>query len=109
MSMYCEACGRGPWACACGMSLIEKLRTVSLDTRALETRTRRRYYDESSLTDTFGADAKEQFADQTKGKGAFYRSADSPSGFAWRNEKEQRMEPVTEKVAKETLPNLLGD
>jgi hypothetical protein len=79
MSMICESCGHMPAGCVCGLNFAEKLRTIQLSPSAVPTRTKRRYWDEESLADTFGADAKDRYMEETKGLGAAYR--DGKGGF----------------------------
>lgn len=57
----------------CGRTFRGRLRSVKLDSSITPTRTKRAYYDDEPLKETFGYDRKERrelYADDTKGKGA---------------------------------------
>lgn len=66
------------------MTFAERLRTVQVDGAALETRTKRDYYDVESVHDTFGEDAEDRMMDATHGIGAIKRGAD---GKLWRKDR----------------------
>lgn len=56
-----------------GLSFLQRLRSIRLDTSLVETRSRRNYYDRESLDGMFGMDEqerREQYMDETEGRGA---------------------------------------
>jgi hypothetical protein len=81
---YCPDCESHHLGSRCGMTFAERLRTVQVDGAALETRTKRDYYDVESVHDTFGEDAEDRMMDATKGIGAIKRGAD---GKLWRKDR----------------------
>lgn len=75
---YCEDCKSEHLAPnPCGLTWLQRLRTSRLDTRWMPNPpTRRNYYDDQPLQETFGQDRKErreQYLEETKGKGAITR------------------------------------
>jgi hypothetical protein len=60
----------------CGLSFAERIRTVVVDEVALETRTKRNYYDADALATMFPPDAAEQMMDETRGMGPGIRGSD---------------------------------
>lgn len=97
----CPDCGSEHMGGRCGMTFAERLRTVQVDGAALETRTKRDYYDVESVHDTFGEDAEDKMMDATKGIGAIKRGAD---GKLWR--KDRRSGDIVR--AEEKLDTLLA-
>lgn len=63
-------------SCACDISFIEKLRTVSIDKAKMETTELHNYYDKDAITTQFGDDAKDRYMEETDGRGAAYRGRD---------------------------------
>lgn len=55
--------------CACGIPLVEKLRSLQVHPNATPSREKRKYWDRSALADTFGDDATERSLETTKGRG----------------------------------------
>jgi hypothetical protein len=86
------------------MTFAERLRTVQVDGTALETRTKRLYYDEDAMATSFPGmgdrkDRAEQFRDATDGLGLIKTA---PSGRLYRSE-EGRKVPLTEKQTRSIL------
>lgn len=72
----CPDCGDQHMGRCGGLSFAERLRSLHLDRSVISTRTERNYYDRESLDDMFGnteSERKEQYMDETKGKGALSR------------------------------------
>jgi hypothetical protein len=92
MATYCPKCGRGSWACACDLSLTEKLRTLTIHPDA--TPNKPRVYDSKEALGSFGPDAKEEMLEETRGLGpAFTRG-----GRPWRKDRRSgEWQPVTER------------
>lgn len=105
MSLICEACGHMPRSCTCGLSLVEKLRTVQLGSGATETRTKRSYYDDEPVSELFGGmrrdERKQRYMDDTKGLGAAYRDKTGN----WFRKGDGHMVPVTDREATEVYAN----
>jgi hypothetical protein len=71
----CEGCGGshiGP-RCPAGTRWIDRLRSVQLDGKAMETRAKRNYFDQEAVDNVFGDGAEERMNDQTHGRGPLYR------------------------------------
>lgn len=69
----CTSCGSAHLApVPCHMTFRQRLATVRIDPRAMETR-RRNYWDQAALDEQFGPDAEEAMWDATDGLGAGYR------------------------------------
>lgn len=75
----CPDCGSTHLGSRCGMTFRQRLRTVRLDSSVTETRTRHRYFDSAALDESFGADRKDRYWDETEGQGAIVR--DGRGGF----------------------------
>jgi len=97
----CPDCGSEHLGGRCGLTFAQRLRTVQVDGAALETRTKRNYYDLESVHDTFGEDAEDRMMDATKGLGSIKRGDD---GSLWR--KDRRSGDIIR--AEADLPRYLG-
>lgn len=88
MAEWCPRCRRMIGiGCSCGLSFAEKAR--SLVFARAETQ-RRNYFDQQSIDEVFGPDAKERMLDESNGIGPVY----SRKGWYYRKV-EGGMEPIT--------------
>jgi hypothetical protein len=69
---YCETCGRGTWACVCGLSFRERIRTFQVSYKNFDTRTLRNYWDSGAIDSQFGEDSEERYLEETKNKDIRY-------------------------------------
>lgn len=60
----------------CGLTFGQRLRSVTVDGRVLETRTKARYWDTGAADDAFGSDRVDRYWEETGGHGAIERAAD---------------------------------
>lgn len=68
---YCESCssehiGQVP----CGMTWLQRLKSATFDQLTTHpSKTTNKYWDQESITETFGEDARDDFMEVTQGKG----------------------------------------
>lgn len=80
----CPDCGSEHLGGRCGMTFVERLRSVQISEAALETRTKVNDYDREAVYDSFGEDAEDRMMEATKGLGAIKRGDD---GSLWRKDR----------------------
>lgn len=103
--MICEACGHMPVSCTCNISFADKLRTIQLGAGVTETRTKRSYYDDESVSELFDGmprkERKARYMHDTKGLGAAYRD----NTGNWFRKGDGHFVPVTDREASEVYAN----
>lgn len=72
MASYHQLCGRGTWACTCGLSFRDKLRGIQISYSGFESRELKNYYDSEAIRSQFGEDSEERYLEETKGKDLRY-------------------------------------
>jgi hypothetical protein len=78
----CEDCGTEHLGDRCGLTFLERMRSVKVHESVTASRTKRDYFDDEPLREVFGddkADRREKFLDETQGRGALQR--DGKGGF----------------------------
>lgn len=84
----CPDCGSSHLGPRCGMTFRQRLRSVRLDPRIEETKTKRNYYDVDAVHQAFGEDARDELMEDTDGWGAAKREPDgSFSRIDWKGVK----------------------
>lgn len=66
---YCDDCKSEHLGAPCGMSWIDRMRTVQIDKAALETAEKHSYYDSEPVNELFGEDSQLQMEEETRGLG----------------------------------------
>ena len=79
---YCASCGRGSWACACGIPFALKVKGIQFSAGAKTYP--RNYYDTQAVNSQFGSDARELMLEETDGVGALRRDS---SGTLYRQDR----------------------
>src|SRR5262245_60484517 len=72
----CPDCGSTHLGRRCGMTFLERLRTVQVSEANMETVERHNYFDAEGVREAFGEGSKEQLMDETKGLGFARRGPD---------------------------------
>lgn len=73
----CPSCGSVHMGVVpCGLTFGERMRSVVVDGRVLETRTKARYWDSHAADQTFGEDRVDRYWEETGGHGAIQRGSD---------------------------------
>lgn len=98
----CSSCGSEHMGLVpCGMTFMQRMRTVQVDYAAMETRDLKNYYDAAAVETSFPG-ATEKMYDDTDGIG-YVNQADDGDWY-YRNRKTREVEKADEKV----LDTLLG-
>lgn len=66
---HCPDCGSEHMHAPCGMTYVQRLCSVRLDTSVTATRTKKNYYDQGPIDEIFGESADERMMDETEGFG----------------------------------------
>lgn len=91
---YCDDCKSEHLGAPCGMSWIDRMRSVRIDGGVLETRTKRNYYDREPVHGMFGDTAQEQMEKETDGLG--YARTASDGQVYHRDRHSGEVVPVTD-------------